>query len=470
MAAVFVAAGAVAGLAQDPCSETATINDLDAKVRAANDAVTAASKQPTFPDEKVITAGRNFVEVGKQFLEKYSKCKGQEEFGPWLEGRVAKVEGLIPDWVKTWEKKKLIARFDTGLKAGNWDEVYSAGKELLTKYPDEFRPVEIDLAAIGGEEGLASNNFKYADDSIRFAKQALADLEAGKPFLALDGKTTVYGVSKYAFKTKDEAIGWLNLYIGFLTAAGKKDTNSALAFLYKASQSTTDAAKRPVVYELVGDYYMNDLRKVVEEIKAKAASQSDTDTPEVAKQKVADIEALVAKSNGIAERAADAYARAYSLAVPPAFKPDYRARMKKNLEDAVRVRTGATTDVDKWIASVNSRPFVNPQTPITPITDTKPGTTTTTTSGTGVGAANGTGTGTANGSGVGAANGTGTGTANGSGMGAANGGGTGPARPMPVNNTAPVKPAAPKPAGTAPAKPQTRRQASVRKATTKKSA
>jgi hypothetical protein len=78
--AAIVALGAVTGFAQDACSDTGGINDLDAKVRAANDAVTAATKAATHPDDKSITAGKSFVDLGKQFLEKYGACEAQKDF------------------------------------------------------------------------------------------------------------------------------------------------------------------------------------------------------------------------------------------------------------------------------------------------------------------------------------------------------------------------------------------------------
>ncbi|MBK6724434.1 MAG: hypothetical protein IPG58_14545 [Acidobacteria bacterium] len=81
-----------------------------------------------------------------------------------------------------------------------------------------------------------------------------------------------------------------------------------------------------------------------------------------------ELKALVAKSNGTAERAMDAFSRAFSLGQ----KPDYKARMKKNIEEAYNVRFGKKEPVDSWIATAVAKPFVNPQTPIAPITDPEP--------------------------------------------------------------------------------------------------
>jgi hypothetical protein len=328
----------------------------------------------------------------------------------------------------------LVGRFDNALKGKAWDDVYASGKEILQKYPEDFRTVEIVLASLAGEEAF-KGNFKYADEGVRFAKQSIADLDAGKPFVV--GGVTRYGLAlkdvyNFAYATKEEATGWMNLYIGYILQVNKKDKTGAAPYLYKASQSTADVGKNPVSFELIGGYYFDELNKVVEQIQAKAKDQKDTDPADVAQKKVDEIKALVALSNGISERAMDAFSRAYTLGKDPA----YKARMKKNVQDAYKVRFAKEDGVDQWIAAAVAKPFINPATPVTPISDPEPVTTTTSGPGTGVGAANGNGVGAANGTGVGAANGTGIGAANGSGVGGAKPAAT-PAKP----GATPAKPA-----------------------------
>src|SRR6185295_4370029 len=96
--------------------------------------------------------------------------------------------------------------------------------------------------------------------------------------------------------------------------------------------------------------------------------QKDSDPVDVAQKKVDDIKALVAMSNGTAERAMDAFARAYTFSTAAA----YKAKMKKNVEDAYNVRFGKKEPVDSWISSAVAKPFVNTPTPIQPISDPEP--------------------------------------------------------------------------------------------------
>jgi hypothetical protein len=70
----------------------------------------------------------------------------------------------------------------------------------------------------------------------------------------------------------------------------------------------------------------------------------------------------------------DAFSRAYTLgqAAP------YKAKMKKNVENAYNLRFAKTDGLDTWIAATIAKPFMNPATPVTPISDPEPATTSTT--------------------------------------------------------------------------------------------
>src|SRR5436190_4846197 len=178
--AVIIAFGTAAGLAQDPCADAEGQAALDAKFRT------------QFAD-KIIEGRKKAIETGKQFLEKYGACPSAEELATYLKGQLPKMEAAVKKLGEDSAKAALAKRFDDALKAKNWDEVYASGKEILQKYPDEFRPVEIVLGSVGGEEALTKANFKYSDDTLKYAKQSLADLEAGKPFMV--GKNVAYGLS-----------------------------------------------------------------------------------------------------------------------------------------------------------------------------------------------------------------------------------------------------------------------------------
>ncbi len=347
--AAIIALGAAAGFAQDACTDADGQTTLGDKFRAQYPA-------------KDIDGRKAAIETGKQFLEKYGSCDSAKELSDYLKTTIPKMEANLKVAMEADVKAKMISRFNTAYTAKNWDEVYPAGKELLAKYPDEFRDVELVLGSVGYDESF-KNNFKYNDETLRYARMSIADLEAGKTFSAN------YGVPKeFVYKSKDNALGWMNMTIGYIIQSAQKNKKDAQPFNYKATQANSETSKNPVPFELIGGYYFEELNKIVDEIQVLAKTQSDKDTPEVAQQKVDAIKAKVAMSNGTAERAMDAFSRAYTLGKDPT----YKAKMKKNVEDAYNVRFGKRESVDAWIASAITKPFVSPLTAIAPIKDPEP--------------------------------------------------------------------------------------------------
>lgn len=349
LAAAILTVGAVTGFAQNPCEDADGMTKMGDQVRA------------EYEGRSTVEGLRKFANTGKTFLEKYGACEPAKELADWLKGRLPWADQKIKDMVAAKEKEDRINRFNTALNAKNWDTVYSAGKEILTHYEDEFRVVELVLGSIGYDE-LFKGNPKYNAETLRFAKQSLANLEAGKEYKPL-------GIAPFTFKNREDAIAWMNLTIGYITQVGEKNKTAAAPYLFKATQATvSDTSKNPIPYELIGFYYFDELNKLVDQIKAKEADQKDTDTEEVAVQKVEELKKLVALSNGTAERAMDAFSRAFTLGKDAA----YKKKMKENVQQAYKLRFGKDEGVDAWIASAVSKPFISPLTPVQPVTDPEP--------------------------------------------------------------------------------------------------
>ena len=348
LVAAMMAIGAVAGMAQDACTDA----EGQTKMQEEFDKL--------FANKTDLDVRLQALNSGKAFLDKYGACESTKDRSDWLKINIPKLETKRANDIALREKAALLKRFDAALTAKNWDETYVTGKEVLAKHGDEFRAVELVLGSIGYDEMFTGNN-KYSDETLRFAKQSLADLDAKKDF------KPNFGVGQFSYKTREEATAWMNLTIGSILQIAQKNKVAALPYLYKATLAT-ETAKNPNPYEFIGGYYFDELNKIVEQIQAKAKEQNDADAPEVAQKKVDEIKALVAMSNGTAERAMDAFSRAFSMGQ----KPDYKARMKKNVEEAYNVRFGKKEPVDSWIATAVAKPFVNPQTPVAPITDPEP--------------------------------------------------------------------------------------------------
>lgn len=356
--AAIVALGAVSGFGQNPCEDTAGMAALDAKFRENY-------------GKKEIALRKTAVDAGKQYIDKYGACPDSKDFVDYLKNYLPGMETKIAADEKQIAKEALYNRFNNSVKTSTFDETYASGKEILAKEPEQL-DVIISLGSIGYDESYKAN-FKYNDETLRFAKQAIAALEGGKT-------SSTYGLYQWSYKNKDNALGWLNYTIGYIYQVAQKNKKEALPYLYKATQANSETKKNPIPYELIGGYYFDELNKITAEITEAAKGQNPTDTEEVAKQKVDAIKAKVALANGTAERAIDAFARAYTLAAPTAAAKPYKDKMYKNLQDAYKLRFAKADGLDSWIAGSVAKPMPSPLTAVTPIFDPEPVTTTTTTS------------------------------------------------------------------------------------------
>jgi hypothetical protein len=416
LAAVFIAAGAGSSYAQAGCDDTDAINALDARIRT------------NYP--KVATR-QEAVNAGKEFLEKFGACEATKEFTDWL-------KPLIPKWEDSVKKEdfrkkmnELFTKFDQGINNKKYDDVYSAGKEILVVEPKNVH-VMIPLGLIALNESY-NKNYKYNDDALRYAKMAIDALNAGaEPKKDKDGKPMLNKAGQPAYSTwdfgKQEAIDELTYSMAYINYYAKSDKKIALPLYYQLSQSQGRFKDEPRVFASIGDYYVTEAGKLGEEIAAMIAKQKAMTTDEEKEKIDVEIKGKVGLFNGYTERAIDAFSRAHKVA-PTATANDktYKDTLFKTISDLYKRRFDKEVGMNEYIAATLAKPFPNPTSEVTPINDPDPVTTTTTT---GVGAANG--------SGVGAANGTSVGAASGNGVGMAG------SKPVTTSATTTAKPAAPK--------------------------
>ncbi len=361
--AVAVAAGSIAATAQtatpDPCES----------------AVTDYNEWKGLFELKDLPSRKAAVEKGKAFIAKYPNCDATNAGRDYITSSLPGMEAAIKKIEDKKGETELVNRFDTALKAKNWDEVYASGKEILAKYPDKYRAVEIALGLIGFDESSKQPPVtKWNDETVKFAKQSIADLEGGKTF-------SKFGVGNFTYKTKEDALGWLNYTIGFILFNDKKDKKGAAEYMYKVSQIATETKNIPGVYSSIASFYVLDLNKNIEELKA-LPGPVEADTPEVKEQKFQAIKAKTGMVNGAAERVLDAYARAYKLvpadAANKAFKDSLKTSIKQIYDIRYQKPDATTPTVDALIESASAKPLVNPSTPITPVIDPEKAATATT--------------------------------------------------------------------------------------------
>ncbi|MGH7782775.1 MAG: hypothetical protein ACREO5_02885, partial [Candidatus Binatia bacterium] len=198
------------------------------------------------------------------------------------------------------------------------------------------------------------------------AKMALQKMNSG-----ISSDTSKYGVPfksvNYTYGTKENAIGWMNLVIGYIDYYAKDDKKGALPYIYQASLHGSETTVNPLVFETIGKYFLGETIRLRDEIKVMIQAQDPKDADDVKAKKEADVKAKIAMLKGNAERALDAYSRAYKVAKTDAASKPYRDGLYQTMQQLYNVRFEKTDGLDTYVASSASKPLLDPATPVTPI-------------------------------------------------------------------------------------------------------
>lgn len=305
------------------------------------------------------------IEKGKVLISINGSCEAQKDGLDFAKAELPKMETRLAAWNARIDKKALVDRFDKGLTAKNWDEVYASGKDILAKHGDEFRAVELVLGSIGLDETRKTTPVtKWNDDTIKYAKQAIASIESGKTFKS-------WGVGEFDYKDKENALGWMNFTIGYIMTFDKKDKKEGAIYMYKVSQGTSKANADFAIYTSTAQYYVERLNAEITKLKEMPAVDP-ADTDEVKKQKDEDLKKQAAIMKGTADRALDAYARAYAKAPSTAASKTFKDSLLKSFKDIYQIRYDKPDGADAMINTYASKPFLSPTAPIVPVADVTP--------------------------------------------------------------------------------------------------
>lgn len=357
-AATFAVAGVNSAYAQDVCA------DVDAKK--------VVYEKFTTNYSGTMEQRRTAVNAAKEYIEKYGSCADDAAQVDYFKKYLPAAEKQVDDFFKKKgedeAKQAMYARFNNALAAKNWDELYPAGKEVLAKESDA--KIQLDVAILLGSLGLdeaIKENDKYNADTVRYAQEAIQRIEGGATSdnygVANKGVGIQYKNAKFS-DGKSNALGWLNYTIGYIKYFRDKNKKDALPYLYKVTQYNSAPKAFPEVYAAIGQWYLDEINRLETDRNAKLQAASNADTDET--------KAIYALQKGYAERASDAFARAYKLVgATPAEKPQkdtFYARTKL----AYEIRNGKPDGMDAYIASVTAKPMPNPTTEVTPVVEAAP--------------------------------------------------------------------------------------------------
>lgn len=323
-----------------------------------------------FP-KKDIAGLKEAVEKGKIFLEKYGSCpekeafKDSKEFVDFVKAQIPIKEKRIATITFNEKKNALTNRVLSNLDK-NWDEVYAAGRELLTpEFKEEFFcDVRIILATAGYDEFRQSKNNKFSNDTIKYAKDTIAYLNSGS------STCKAYGYQKWGYPNKEEALGWMNYNIGYLYAFDKGDVKEGANYMYKVSQMNVAAAKDAAVYASLTKFYIPQLNAEVKKLQ-EMPTPGDAEAEDTAKPKAEAIKAQTAVIRGLADRIMETIAQTYARIDNTPAQKAFKDGVMNQFKDAygTRFNTKDTAPAVGMIASYGARPVANPASPVAPIAE-----------------------------------------------------------------------------------------------------
>lgn len=357
----FAAANAAA---QKPCDDADGIAAVDAKIRS---------------NYGKIATLEIALEAAKEYLQKYGECETTKDFVAWVKPLVPKWEQGVAKYKDDVWRTERVKKFDDAIQNKKFDDVYTVGAQLIQRYPDNVHYL-LPLGLIGLSESY-KNNYKYNDDSIRYAKLALAKFKSGTPEPKRDkeGKLLLDANGKELFgpyqfeRNKENAISELTYALAHILYHAKKDKRAGLLYYYEVSQTPGPYKEEPRLYATIGQYYVEESAPIGKEIVSLIQKEHTALTDEEKEKLDVEIKAKEALYNGYNERALDAFSRAYRFADEKiASEKTLKAQVYTALQGLFERRFAKKDGVDKWVADATVKPFPNPTSEVTPVSDPEP--------------------------------------------------------------------------------------------------
>lgn len=261
--------------------------------------------------------------------------------------------------------------YDAAYQAKNWGNFFTAGKAVIAaEGPTSPLALDVmlDLVSVGHDRAAIDKIDTYNADTLNYAKMALERLNAGTA-----SSTKKYG-AWLPFNTKEEAQAWLNYIIGWQMYNKLNQQKDALSYFYKSTQVGTAKKNDTTIYTNIGKYYFDEAVRLDTEYREKRKANNNEDNDET--------KALLALARGTADRASDAFGRAYKIAAGDPKLATLKTNIGKTLTDLYKFRFNLAdakqSDIDAYVNNLTSKSMPDPATAVTPVVEATPTTTTTT--------------------------------------------------------------------------------------------
>lgn len=249
----------------------------------------------------------------------------------------------LKKWVTAYEKEIRKVNLPKLLyNDKKYAEAFQLGREILTDEPENLK-VLVDLG-YGGYLASSAKNNSFNADAVNYARKAVQMIESGK---SLESWTP--------FPSKDEALAFLNYYIGITSLA--QDPSAALPYLLKAARLESSLKKSPFTYDKIATAY---------EAGPYARQSADYKTKFGGKDETPESKLALENINQVVDRMVDAYARAVAAAgSDPQFQAQ-KAEWNEALKTWYKYRNkDSETGLPEMVASILSKPLPPEPTPLT---------------------------------------------------------------------------------------------------------
>ncbi|MDH3493984.1 MAG: hypothetical protein OEM82_10570 [Acidobacteriota bacterium] len=333
------------------------------------------------------------VTAGKEFIRLYENSADDKPIIDYLKGAIPSIEASIKaeeTRLKEEEKRKALAAeraklfsaFDAAYKKQDWNTFFATGEKIVEGQPD-FYDVDIVMASQGLEQAEKNNN-TFNDVTVRRAINAIAKLKSGA-----EPKTPTCGGSYYVYKSEEypkcvpNALGWMNYTVGYIKFYRQQKEDEAIPYLFEATKADSGSSEAPQPFRAIASWYVKKAASLIEKrnmILEERNTETKLTEPDAEKIKGFDkrIDEIIALERGYADRAIDAYSRAYSLIPVSDRSKEYASGIFGKLQQLYKLRyyekpeMQTDTQINMNMSMIKAKTMPDPNTDVQPVFEVKP--------------------------------------------------------------------------------------------------
>lgn len=186
------------------------------------------------------------VRLGTLIIEKFGNDPINQEIIQYVKNQTAKIE----QEEESCNFKKQPPR--------NRAEFIKLSKKIIEKESDSLLALDVmlTLVSVGYEHSVIEKDDTFIRETLFYAETAIKKIESGQI-------SKTWGVFA-PFKTKENALGWMNYIIGWIKFNKLNNRKEAFSYLYKAVQFDGELSRTWAVYQVIANYYFDFLGSNIE--------------------------------------------------------------------------------------------------------------------------------------------------------------------------------------------------------------